>query len=335
METKTLFTTRYGSHLYGTNTETSDQDFKSVVLVPIGVLLRGVSVKNSVKSTGQDNSKNTPDDVDEEFIPLQVFARDFFEGQTYALEMAFALVNNNENVTVYDPMVVEFTNELVDNFLTRNVSSMVGFAFSQAHKYGVKGRRLESIEQFDQILRLHISLHGVNVRLSSVSDDVERHKTKYLYNSEYDVGGYNQGMMPCVKIVDKVFPYALKITEAHDRVKALLKQYGSRSKEAKDMGGYDWKALSHAVRISGSAVGLLKHGTIHNPVNEDEKILLLNIKSGRLSWDEVEAVINERLESIDALLTTTVLPEKTHEMDSDFMSFLDGWLLKFYGLKNK
>jgi len=330
METKTLFKTRYGSHLYGVNTPTSDQDFKSVVLLPLNVLLRGTSVHNSVNSTGDPNGKNTVDDVDEEFIPLQVFARAFFEGQTYALELAFALLSKDSNVTVLDDKIVEFTTELAEDYLTRNVNSMVGYAFNQAHRYGIKGKRLESINQFHYILKTHISLHGVNNKLSIVAHDVDAHSDKYLFNSEYNIGGYNPGMKPCVKLIDTVFPHSIDIVEALGRVEALKKRYGHRTKSAQESGGYDWKAISHAVRISGFAVELLKNKKIQFPLSEDERTLVMDIKQGNKTWDQVEEVINNRLEEIDSLLEITDLPEKTDELQEQFTSFLDGWLLEFY-----
>lgn len=87
-----LFTGLYGSSLYGTNTPTSDRDVKHIVLPDLDSLLLGKKLEAKVKKTNnQKNTRNSADDVDEEFIPLQIFARHFVEGQTYAIELAFAL----------------------------------------------------------------------------------------------------------------------------------------------------------------------------------------------------------------------------------------------------
>lgn len=88
----TLFKTRYGSWLYGTNTPTSDLDYKHIVLPYLDDLLVGKRVKNEVEKTNTEkNTRNSAEDVDNEYIPLQVFAHDFLGGQTYALELAFAV----------------------------------------------------------------------------------------------------------------------------------------------------------------------------------------------------------------------------------------------------
>lgn len=97
-----LFSCLFGSGLYGTKTPTSDRDVKHVVLPELNDLLLGKKVTNTVKKTNKlANTKNTEDDVDEEFIPLQVFAQDFMMGQTYAIELAFAVDNTEAEQTFY------------------------------------------------------------------------------------------------------------------------------------------------------------------------------------------------------------------------------------------
>jgi RNA repair pathway DNA polymerase beta family len=91
MVQKLLFSCQYGSRLYGTQTPTSDLDLKHVYLPALNDLLVGKQLANKVKKTNTKmNTRNGADDVDEEFLPVQVFARDFMMGQTYALELAFA-----------------------------------------------------------------------------------------------------------------------------------------------------------------------------------------------------------------------------------------------------
>src|SRR3954469_21639760 len=84
-----LFSVQFGSRLYGTQTPTSDLDMKVVVLPPIDEVLYGTKLVNKVKQTRTGPGKNTADDIDLEEIPLQIFAKDFLGGQTYALEIAF------------------------------------------------------------------------------------------------------------------------------------------------------------------------------------------------------------------------------------------------------
>lgn len=96
MKSSKLFSVMFGSRLYGTQTPTSDVDWKHIVLPSLDHLLLGRGVDNKVKKTNNvKNVRNGADDVDEEFIPIQVFAKHFMEGQTYAIELAFAIEGNH------------------------------------------------------------------------------------------------------------------------------------------------------------------------------------------------------------------------------------------------
>src|ERR1035437_5203403 len=178
-----LFTTLYGSGLYGTKTPTSDRDLKHIVLSPLNDLLLGKKIDNKVKKTNTEkNVRNGVDDVDEEFITLQTFARHFIEGQTYAIELAFAIDGNHAEQTFYDPrgivkmyktghgksaiakpmvtindfapydnltgdrvetpFIIEFIRELREKFLTSNIKAMMGYVVNKASLYSFKGERL-------------------------------------------------------------------------------------------------------------------------------------------------------------------------------------------------
>ena len=52
-----LFSTLYGSRLYGTQTPTSDLDLKHIVLPPLDRLLLGRGVENKVKKTNTAAAK--------------------------------------------------------------------------------------------------------------------------------------------------------------------------------------------------------------------------------------------------------------------------------------
>lgn len=188
---KKLFTTLYGSGLYGTKTPTSDRDLKHIVLPPLNDLLLGKRIDNKVKKTNTvANTRNGVDDVDEEFITLQTFARHFIEGQTYAIELAFAIDGNHAEQTFYDPrgpvgmfktghgksaitkpmvkirnisfedyeyetpFIIEFIRELREKFLTSNIKAMMGYVVNQASLYSFKGERLNVTREAMAIFKL-------------------------------------------------------------------------------------------------------------------------------------------------------------------------------------
>lgn len=151
-----LYSTLYGSHLYGTNTPQSDHDVKRIVLPDLSDLLLCKRVENKVKKTNTEkNVKNTADDVDQEDIPLQVFVRDFALGQTYALEIAFSCEGDHAQQTFYDPfgdLFRDMVRKLKTEFLTSNIKAMMGYVVNQANLYSFKGERLNCAREFRELL---------------------------------------------------------------------------------------------------------------------------------------------------------------------------------------
>lgn len=86
-----LFQCYWGSTLYGTRVEGSDRDYLSVCLPNKLDMLMGKPLQ--IKSMGAKRNRkvrNNQMDVDDGSIPVQIFAKDFFLGKPYALEVAFA-----------------------------------------------------------------------------------------------------------------------------------------------------------------------------------------------------------------------------------------------------
>lgn len=80
----------FGSHLYGTDTEESDKDYKGIFLPPFEDCVLNKIPKSLNKSTSGKDSKNTKDDIDEEIFSLQYFIKLACEGQTVAIDMLHA-----------------------------------------------------------------------------------------------------------------------------------------------------------------------------------------------------------------------------------------------------
>ena len=76
-----------GSHLFGTNTPTSDTDYKGVYMPSKEDILLGRAKSSLNLSTNQTNEKNSSEDEDVEFYSLQKFMKMLDEGQTVALEL--------------------------------------------------------------------------------------------------------------------------------------------------------------------------------------------------------------------------------------------------------
>jgi len=168
----------YGSHLYGTNSETSDHDFKAVYLPELQDLLLCKSL--GVKRYRFDKDGNTIGDGDTmpadgyeaEHTPVQKFVRDFLGGQTYAVETVFAVLHgahhlhapkakmtakssrttpSQKRLYAWDRFEVLCT-LLATKYVHRNVNGMVGFAVKQTFDYVRRGERLNSAKAVLDVL---------------------------------------------------------------------------------------------------------------------------------------------------------------------------------------
>jgi hypothetical protein len=232
-----LFSGLFGSALYGTKTPTSDRDVKHLTLVPLEDLLLCKKISNIVKKTNTAaNTRNTVDDVDEEFIPLQVFARDFMMGQTYALEMAFALHGDHAEQQIFDtrgevvsvtrrdgvemkmtkiydsfeefdyetPFILDFVTDLRNKFLTSNIKAMMGYVVNQASLYSFKGERLNVSREFRDLLDEALGLCQTDQQLYTLGDI-------FLANGEFDDDPF--GLNAKVEALQKKYPKYFKLSE--------------------------------------------------------------------------------------------------------------------------
>ena len=85
-----LFKCLGGSYLYGTNSESSDKDYKGVFLPNLNDLILGKAPKHYTSTTGSSVDRNTADDVDETYYSLQYFLELAAKGDTNAIDILFA-----------------------------------------------------------------------------------------------------------------------------------------------------------------------------------------------------------------------------------------------------
>ena len=358
-----LFTLLVGSRLYGTQTPTSDLDVKHVYLPDLDDMLIGRQLVNKVKKTNTEkNTRNGADDVDEEFLPLQVFARDFLNGQTYALELAFAIEGTHAEQKFHPtPQLVtgfnsqwwnrvphntdprgeghpfyQFVKELRTKFLTSNVKALMGYAVNQASLYSFKGERLNVVREVKKFLTSTASSF-VNHRLGDCMledkwfalkmNDLTLEHPKYFKQDLYHVGGGS--MRPCFKLLEKTLPFSDQAGHSLLVVDALEKRYGTRA-DAASVDNVDWKATMHALRVVDEGLTLLEFGTLTFPFSPSYVAKLLSVKRGEVNLDEVKVELDQKLERLKSLELTTTLPPLTQELTKEFETWLAGWMRRFY-----
>lgn len=331
---KVLFETQYGSSLYGYSTPESDIDIKKIILPDFDSLLLGRVPKNKMKTKQKGfGVKNSADDIDVELIPIQVFAEDFIEGQSYSLELAHAIDYVDAGQLVYDWKFVEFCRELRENFLTSNVKAIIGYSLNQAKLYSNKGERLNAavaaFELFDTFPHLElVKDHEQEFNLAAKL--VQDKFPKYFQVTEYSINPEGE-MRPCIKLLEKILPYTGTFGYNLDIIKRQIQKFGSRA-QATSEENIDWKAVSHSLRIVNEGITLLSGDKLVFPYEKSYAKYLLDIKQGRIDREIVFKEINDNLDILTDLSLHSSLPKYDNELKAKKDAFLLSYLKKFYNL---
>lgn len=304
---KTLIRIMHGSHLYGTNTASSDTDIKGVHL-PAGediVLMRPEHVIDQ-RIKLSEGLKNTSIDTDDQSYSLQKFLAMLVNGDTVASEIIFA---PEASIIEMDP-VWPAIREHAKMALNRRCEGYVSYCQRQAAKYGVKGGRMSTIEALINLLKEGYPefLEASSARLRDIEGPLrnfcEQHE--YAQFTEIDVKGV---LVPHLDVLDRKFPMTVRIQEAFKIYERVYLNYGQRAIAAKNNEGIDWKAVSHAIRVAGQAIELLTTHEIVFPRYDAD--YLLEVKQGKISFDQVRVHLETLVEQVEECARTSTLPEDT------------------------
>lgn len=295
-----------GSHLFGTNTPSSDTDYKGIYLPEPKDLLLG-KVKSSINTgTNKTDTKNTSEDVDVEFYSLQKFMNMLAEGQTVALELLWTP----------DHMIIEKTplwDEIVSHrheLTHKKVTAFVGYCKTQANKYGVKGSRMGELKKVINHVEMFLSRGPTNNRneklnvgypdsASSVFGSISILKCSDKFEHvEFGTQKFQDEELRYIEVCGRKFHDTVKIGYFLDALKKVYDNYGERAKQAESNDGIDWKALSHAYRVCTQAIELLKTGRMTLPLPINALEVVRAIKLGRLDFKEVKPLLETRVEEV-------------------------------------
>jgi len=295
---KTIFRTKFGSHLYGTQTETSDTDYKSVYLPDApDILLQRVKGSLGDKKSKVEGEKNSPEDTDDESYSLQRYLGLLAEGQTVSIDMLFA---PNPEISTYLWDNIKFNKE---KLLTKKSAAFVGYCRTQANKYGIKGSRVAAAKSAMEFFNKGVLQEGNLAKVGDwiTLDSYPKNEFTTVVTKETTPGKFESYFECCNRMVG--FKNTLK--EASGIYTRIYENYGDRARKAENNEGIDWKALSHAVRVGNEAVELLKTGNIDFPLKNRAHIL--DIKLGWLKYDQVAEEIEQLLVDVEEASKVSVL----------------------------
>lgn len=306
-----LFLTLFGSHLHGTATAQSDRDYKGIYMADLPSIVLGEDKATIQVSTGGED-RNSPDDIDVEFIEVRKFLKDGLAGQTYAVE----LLHPGEHAEVFRTALFEEILLHREKLLSKNTRPFLGYCVSQAKKYGLKGARLRGTEEaLDFLKRAQKRSEKKILRVEDIAAEIPKNEVVQLVEKHLD--GQEEPIL-LLEINNKQFDGSLKLPQVIATVEKVVDRYGARSRKARD--GVDWKAIGHAYRTLFELREYLTTGKIQFPLEQREA--LLAIKQGQRSFEEIQEELPLLLEQVEEL--DTDLPEKGDQ------AFWQRWIVDVY-----
>lgn len=297
-----LYKVKFGSVLYGTNTPDSDIDYKGIFLPKLDDLILGAlgnKCDTITKSTGNDNSKNDKNDVDEQSWSLQYWLSLVKQGDTGALDVLFSY-SYSDVIEFCDDRIKPLFENPLKLFNPLTAKAYVGYAIGQSQKYGIKGTRLGVIKNVYNFI--NSIKHLVNFEEEKLDPFIPV-IIRNFYEKSYCFSDYvsvqNKDVLSLC-LCGKIHQGNITLQEFFNRLERVYNEYGKRAKQAEENKGVDWKAVSHAVRCIFQMKELLNTGKIQFPLKNANEIK--EIKLGNVEWKDVDLLISNGLDEIDNLI---------------------------------
>ena len=297
-----LMVTRFGAHLYGTNTPDSDYDFMVVYLPDIRKASAGFQAKSYREGTNLSNSKNSAGDVDVQGVDVREVIKKFTKGEIVAIDLMFAHTNKKAVLYLHDAFQ-KFLDDYIYTGVIRpyGIAGVVGYINQQAQKYGVKGTRLGQVislrdfvkETFDRDLPVSTVMDALKER----PDILDGNFIKFTQVAVTKKGGVIEDDM-ALDVLGKVALPNSNVQQLLNMLEKHIEKYGHRAKQAMENEGIDWKAISHAFRAIYEYNSLVSTGMVRFPFPQEFSNKLVEIKKATRNFSEVKKELEHSLETI-------------------------------------
>lgn len=297
---KTIVKMNFGSHLYGTNSETSDKDYKGVYLPSFEDCILG-NVKRSLVNNSKSNSeiKNTKDDFDSETYSLQYFLLELGKnGDTTFLDMIHA----PDSALIESSDIWQYIRQNKSKFYTKSLKSYIGYCRGQAAKYGIRGSKLEEAQKILNIL----NNHNEGEKLANFWEELPNSE----YSKRYDIDNCQAKDKRAFDFCGKKLMADTNVFFAKQTIQKFYDSYGERARMAQANEGIDWKAISHAFRVGYQLKELYTTGNLIFPLKDAE--FLRKIKKGVYHYvnDKIAEKLENLISEIEMLANNSIYPEK-------------------------
>jgi predicted nucleotidyltransferase len=314
---------KFGSHLYGTDTPTSDIDLKSIY-IPDGedILMQRVKGSISIKRSKGVGEKNYAGEIDEESYSIQNFMKLVSEGQTVALDVLFASEESIISKTPIWDVIVRNRHRLI----SRKSEAFIGYCRQQAKKYGIKGSRVAAARETLTFLRALYNdtryAISMKTKLGECAQTLELFAAPRDFVEIVEIEQPNGNKVKFLEVCGRKLSYQASIANAVEVTSRLVDEYGTRALMAERNEGVDWKALSHAVRIGEQAIELFQTENIVFP--RPNKDALIAIKTGQLPYKVVAEMIEDLFVAVEKASAASTLPASVDQ------EWIDGFVSKVH-----
>jgi hypothetical protein len=320
----------FGSHLYGTNTPSSDLDIRTIFWPSaIRTMIGDPETAHKLKlhEDGSVAGVNDPMGagcVEEEFIPVQDFFRGVAVGECKAVETFFAIIGGR--TTFVDAMFHDLCLNFYESFKDKLPhSGMVGFAKKSTMDYVHRANRLHNIEKILKFFTDNGFTTSSNLRLdsqfgngtifSTFKEEVLRNFEQYeevsFTTCKVSNSASNNLELEAIQIAGRTIMDRTPIKSVLELLNGIVKDYGRRVKTIENNSIVEWKSIAHAVRSYRQAIELNETHNITFPRPDTQ--FLIDVKTGKVDAQAVLDVLAELDAKLDTFKEKPPIVLKEHE----------------------
>lgn len=309
-----LLKTIHGSRLYGTHSELSDSDYKHVFLPDLKDLLMCRKPKSFQESTGNNNEKNTSEDIDKAYYSIQDFIMNCSKGDMIAFDI---LHTSEKDWLAFDGRWTT-VRENRRRFYSKDLRGLIGYIGKQVHKYGFKGGRVNLLKESIDILTqtMHTS-SNIKPRMIECWNLLSSLDNILLLS-----GTKNNVNMQIIQIAGKKFQQDCPISEALKCLNLEYSKVGGRAIDASNNDNVDWKAVSHAFRAFYQVEELALVNDITFPLKKAD--FIKEIKYGKFDFPYISELLERKMDVVLDKLMNSNLPDKVD------LSFWEEYIYNLY-----
>lgn len=301
-----ILKTIFGSHLYGLNTENSDTDYKGIYLPTKKQILLSTAPAVCDLSTKQSSQiKNTKDDTDFTIYSLSKFVHLACCGDAVAIDMLHSSENLCGKNEIWDYLHSNRT-----KFYSKNMSAYAGYVKKQCAKYGIKGSKLSELNDLIKIL----FTQSLTTKIRDFELPNGTHcfyTTKLNKSTQIEENFYN--------VNGKLISVNCQLRDVYGSATFQYDKYGERARLAQQNSNVDWKAVSHALRVSYQLYDIYTKGDFSYPLDQSQYII--DVKTGKIPYDNVVEVLEQMVDTVTGLSLRSSLPDEVDvEYWDDFVA---------------